>query len=698
MKKLLLTLAIFCVGAFASSQEFTNFNLIRFAYIGDLAKVQKAMKMGAKIDARDDEGSNALLWAAYKDRADVVKYLIEHGADKTVRSSSGKNILIYAVQNKNAELVKYLLAQKVPYESFSKNEDALYEATQDGSMEIVKLLLPYIKDVNQYYTTNADSTTWRTDTTLLLASINAKNSDLARVFIAQGADINKPNSKNETPLLCAMRNRMYELANELISKGAKLDDSDIAGNTVLSYAIKAKQTNIALKALPKSNLFVLLSSIVAKDEPEKKENFVFAFKPKELEYTYLHMAAMYGEVEVARELLKSGAKIDTLTNTKSLSLDALGVAALHGNAQMVELLINSGANPYRVYKNSHAQGEVGLMYFAGGFDEYTLLDLATISITKSEQTLNPILNQKDAPKYAKLENKVFYKNLALALYSDGKKEKNLELVESKLLQWDSERYVSARDEIIALLDKQRKKQDTKDKAKTTSDTIREAIEKGDLATLQEIQKSGISIAKELPEALSSALIHGQKQLVIPLVDMGVDPNYLWHDSPLSQTVMLYLQTPKELREMFEALLQRGMNPNANGSALLHYIKEKREYDKELIAMMISHGADFGKVPYKIASLFEDESQRALKYIQSDKVLYSVFVDSLRKSDATEIALAICSSKEITGEPRYADGVEKLFEIAYKEGIKIKHQNIFELKKATIQLQRSAMFYMEYEGW
>ncbi|MDD3467677.1 MAG: hypothetical protein PHE67_11055, partial [Campylobacterales bacterium] len=453
--------------------------------------------------------------------------------------------------------------------------------------------------------------------------------------------------------------------------------------------------------LPKSDLHVFLSANVAKENPEKQENFIFRFKPKELEYTYLHMAAMYADEQVAKELLKKGLKTDTLMNTKSLSLDALGIAVLNGNAQMTELLISSGANPYRVYKNNQSQGEMGLMYFAGGFGEYTLLDLAAISVTKNEQTLKYILSQKNASKYAQIENRVFYKNIALALYSDDKKESNLELVESKLLEWGNERYISARDEIKKLLQREnspKKESKKQTKAKTHSDKIRDAIEKGDLASLQAMQKSGISIAKEYPEALSSALIYGQKQLVLPLVDMGLDPNYLWSDSSLPQLLILYLQNPQELREMFGALLQKGMNPNAHNSALLHYILETREYDKELIEMMIAHGGHFGSKPYKIALLFEDSHEKALRYILSDERLHRVFVDALRKNDTTEIALAICRSTDITGEPRYADGVEKLFEIAYKNNIKLNHLKIFELKNASIELKRTAMFYMNYDGW
>ncbi|MDD3466269.1 MAG: ankyrin repeat domain-containing protein, partial [Campylobacterales bacterium] len=222
MKKILLILFLFCSALLAddSSQKFLDFNLHRFAYIGDLAKVQKALNMGAKIDSLDDEGMSALQWAAYKDRADVVKYLIKNGANKGFKSQSGKNILTYAVQNKDTALVKYMLENGVPLEEFSTNTNALCVAVEQGDEATVGVLLPYFKNINSYYTNNAGDMSWETNTTLLLSAINAKSQNLAKLFISKGADINKPNSRGETPLLCAMRNRMYELAILLIDKGA----------------------------------------------------------------------------------------------------------------------------------------------------------------------------------------------------------------------------------------------------------------------------------------------------------------------------------------------------------------------------------------------------------------------------------------------------------------------------------------------
>jgi len=563
-------------------------------------------------------------------------------------------------------------------------------------------LSPYFKEVDKEYAKDFGDSLKETNTTLLLTSINARNPALAKLFIQKGADVNKPNSRGETPLLCAMRNRMHEFAKELVEMGAKLDARDIAGNTTLGYAIKAKQMDIALKALPQSDLSIMLATDVAQERNKIDENDIYAVKKTELVYTYLHLAAMYGEIEIAKKLLESGASADTLMDTKSLSLDALGIAVLKAQPEMVKLLIDSGADQYRVYKNSHAQGEMGLMYFGGGFREYTLLDLATMSAVENPKTLRYILAQKEAFRYVKLENVVFYKNVALALYterSDSKTDKPFAELDAKLSEWDGKRYTDVRDEITALLaSKEDNKKKVARKKESAQDKIYDVIERGDIAGLKRLQKEGINIAKELPNALFSAVIYNQKHLLEPPIEMGVDPNHEWTGSALPHSIILFVSNPKERVDIFKTLLQKGMNPNAHKSALLEYILGESTIDENLVSLMLSSGADFGSKSYEIALLFEDGYDKKLEFVLSDKRLQALLLKAIKKCGATEVALTILRSTDFGGRPKYIDGVEKLFEIAYKNDIYLEHEKVFELKKATTRLMRVAMFYMGYEEW
>lgn len=238
-----------------SSKELKDFDLQRYSYIGDIKKVKESISLGASIDSKDDKNMTTLMWAAYKNREEVVKYLVEKGANINLKSQSGKTILHYAIMNKNDNLIKYLLSKNI---EITQDSDVVFKAVSTPNLDSIKLLLNYEKDLNRFFTISEDDKYRKTETTLLLASINAKNLDIARELIKRGASIDLANSRAETPLLCAMRKGLYDFAFELISMGANVDAIDIAKNSVLSYAIKAKQTKLALSVIPNTNLNILL--------------------------------------------------------------------------------------------------------------------------------------------------------------------------------------------------------------------------------------------------------------------------------------------------------------------------------------------------------------------------------------------------------------------------------------------------------
>ena len=105
MKKLLLFLTFF-ITINATIIPKVNFELIRYSYIGDLSKVKDIVKNKKVSDLSINQ---ALLEAGYKNRTDVIKYLLSLGADIHHKSFTGKNILSYAVQNENLALIKYLV-------------------------------------------------------------------------------------------------------------------------------------------------------------------------------------------------------------------------------------------------------------------------------------------------------------------------------------------------------------------------------------------------------------------------------------------------------------------------------------------------------------------------------------------------------------------------------------------------------------
>ena len=424
---LLTTLIFTTLTAESASQKSLNFDLKRYSYIGDLAKVKECLKDGAEIDTKSiDDNMTPLLYAGYKNRKDIVKYLIEKGADKNAISHSGRNLIIYAVQHDELSLTKYLIDHGVNLVSFERDsKDALFVAVKDGNLEIVKYLLPKFKHINRYYYINID-TFDSVKTNLLITAIQNNHIEIAKLLLKHGADINQKNSRGETAVLTAMRKKHYSFAKELLKLRAKSEVVDIGGNTVLSYALHAKQEDIALEVLQnkKFDTFQRLDTTVFSKRAYIYEYYISSTKKEWQFYTYLQMAAYYGMDKAVQKLLDMGMKIDELSNEKGgLSLDALGYASWHGHLESVKLLIKNGANPYTVYENHHPQGENDLAFIAGASKEYTLLSLAMIYQGDDKELVKYLLSLPKASKYKKLMSQKRYENALKYTKAQKKKPK-----------------------------------------------------------------------------------------------------------------------------------------------------------------------------------------------------------------------------------------------------------------------------------
>lgn len=123
--------------------------------------VKEYLKEGADVDAMDKSGGTvtALMYAASRGYADVVRVLLDAGANVNLKSNSGNTALIYAALWGHADVVKILLDS-----SWLDNEDdldfelldamdniggtALIYAAGWGHADVVNILLKNKANVN----------------------------------------------------------------------------------------------------------------------------------------------------------------------------------------------------------------------------------------------------------------------------------------------------------------------------------------------------------------------------------------------------------------------------------------------------------------------------------------------------------------------------------------------------------------------
>ena len=234
------------------------------------------------VNAREPDGSTALLWATYKVDHELVRALLKRGAKANITNQYGSTPLTEAVKVNDLELVRMLLdAHADPNSANQDGQSALMLAASLGSLEIAELLIAKGAGVNALETYRGQTALmWAAAekhpdlVTLLLAhhadfKVRAKYDDWSRqitsepraqfrptggltallyatrsgclacaqALVKAGADVNQPNPDGVTPLINAIDNRNFDIAMFLLDQSANPNPWDMTGRTALYVAV-----------------------------------------------------------------------------------------------------------------------------------------------------------------------------------------------------------------------------------------------------------------------------------------------------------------------------------------------------------------------------------------------------------------------------------------------------------------------------
>ncbi len=209
----------------------------------DLSAVHKLIKEHADVNAEANDGSSALLWAAYHSDAEMTKALLAAGARVDTPNHYGVTPLLQASRNGDVEVMQALLdAGADPTRWHPEGETPLMAAARTGRVDAVKLLLSHGSFVNA-----ADP--YQEETALMWASAEG-HVEVVKTLLAAGAD---PNLKAHvstiterkdadhpsggfTALMFATRNGHTDVVEALIKGGAdpKLTNADGASATIVA--------------------------------------------------------------------------------------------------------------------------------------------------------------------------------------------------------------------------------------------------------------------------------------------------------------------------------------------------------------------------------------------------------------------------------------------------------------------------------
>jgi ankyrin repeat protein len=167
-------------GANINARNTSGGSPVYFAF-RSVELMQRLIAKGADVNVRAYLGLTPLHQAASMGRLDAAKLLIDHGADLNARGNWGTILqtLIYRKGDSSAEMVKLLLNSGAKLQPFSFGNTELHIAAVQGSTE------------------------------------------MARLLVECGADVNAVNEYGHTPLYYAARHGHRRTADALIAAGAR---------------------------------------------------------------------------------------------------------------------------------------------------------------------------------------------------------------------------------------------------------------------------------------------------------------------------------------------------------------------------------------------------------------------------------------------------------------------------------------------
>ncbi len=200
-----------------STVHATPAALIAAAEAGDLATLRRLLDAGTPVDARDGRGRTALLAATHRNQVAAARLLMERAADVNAKDDLQDSPFLYAGAEGRLEILRMTLAVGADLKSTNRyGGTALIPAAHHGHVETVRELLKTkiaIDHVNRLgWTALLEA--------ILLGDGGTAHTEIVRLLVAAGADVNLPDRDGVTPLAHAQQRGQRGIAEILRGAGA----------------------------------------------------------------------------------------------------------------------------------------------------------------------------------------------------------------------------------------------------------------------------------------------------------------------------------------------------------------------------------------------------------------------------------------------------------------------------------------------
>lgn len=246
---------------------------------------------GADVNSRDAHNRTPLLCAVTANNPEAVKWLIELGANVNIKAGEGYNVLTYAA---------FMFAEENEYD--------------EQTVKIIRILMTSGADYRE----------------AMMAAIRFNDTELVRLFIQNGADVNEDCMPDRSPLTLALLNLQYDndltMLKFLLKNGAETNEEFDFGDGILT-------TNLNIS--------------ISMNHPIAAEMLLdYGADPNFIDYKG-RTPLMYGVLtgrDIAETLLRHGADPDIGDGN---GRTALMFAAIDGEIEegIIKDLLDAGADP-----------------------------------------------------------------------------------------------------------------------------------------------------------------------------------------------------------------------------------------------------------------------------------------------------------------------------------------------------------------
>ena len=295
--------------------------LVFAANRGHADVVRMLIAHGANINAQDDKGWTALSEASYRGRHDVVEFLLEKGASTLLSTSwldsrEYGNALFWCIESTHNEYSKKVSITELLLENNAEPEghndarqDALAIAKSRGYKEIVELLEKYRKEriakLNEY---------------ALLEAVRTQNLAGVKKYLEKKVSPNSLLPNGESILNYAVSAQNYGIVKLLLENGANPNVQNALGVTAFMTAVKYGNEPIAR---------LLMNSGTNKNQRDNVGR------------TALFYAVENNSTSLLSAIVRDGANVNA---TDMYGMDAFLYACTQGNISACKFLLSNGAD------------------------------------------------------------------------------------------------------------------------------------------------------------------------------------------------------------------------------------------------------------------------------------------------------------------------------------------------------------------